>query len=213
LKEGAAYDYLRIMEDENFALSFFEYLSLMGLDKLRELKSLSLQCLDLAGDWVEFGVYKGGSLGLLALQLKLANSSKKIIGIDTFEGHPFDNVYQGKVIPRKEYFWDTSIELVQRALYRAGVLDFVSLQKGVFDEVVEALGPKLYKVSLVHIDCDLYQSTKTAFGWAMEHLVQDGLAIIDDYGTDAFGVKPAVDEFVNPAEIQVYGGTHFWRKS
>lgn len=209
--KGAEHDYSRIMEDETFALQFFEYLSLMGREKLKELKQLSSECIYLPGDWIEFGVYKGGSFGLLALQLKLSDSSKKIIGIDTFEGHPYDNIYKEEVIPRKEYFWDTSFDLVQKIMDRLQLSKFASLHKGMFEDVLLSL-PSEYLISFAYIDCDLYQSTKVALLWILKHLVPGGIVVFDDYGTDLFGVKPAVDEIIDPSEIETFGDTKFWRR-
>ena len=210
MSEGAEYDYIKIMEDEDFAFSFFAYLSLLGREKLKELQHLGQQCIQLPGDWVEFGVYKGGSLGLLALQLKLANSPKGLIGIDTFEGHPFDNIYKEETVPRKEYFWDTSLDLVQKVMSRLRLSEYVSLRKGTFEDVLQVF-PSGISVSFVHIDCDLYQSTKTALSWSLAHLVPGGIIVFDDYGTDKFGVKPAVDELIDPSEIEAFGNTKFWR--
>lgn len=209
--KGAEYDYSRIMEDENFALQFFEYLSLLSREKFKELKHLSSQCNHLPGNWIEFGVYKGGSFGFLALQLKLLNSSKKIIGIDTFEGHPYDNVYKGETIPRKEYFWDTSFDLVQKIMHRLQLSEFTSLHKGTFEDILFSFSLE-FPISFAHIDCDLYQSTKVALLWLLKHLVFGGIVVFDDYGTDQFGVGPAVNELIDPSEIETFGSTKFWRK-
>lgn len=209
--EGAEYDYVKIMEDEDFAFRSFEYFSLLGKEKLKELRHLSSQCVHLSGDWMELGVYKGGSFGFLALQLKLLNSSKKIIGIDTFEGHPYDNVYKGETIPRKEYFWDTSFDLVQKIMDRLQLSEFISLHKGTFEDVLSSFSPEL-PISFAHIDCDLYQSTKVALSWLLKHLVPGGIIVFDDYGGDSFGVQPAVDELINFSKIETFGSTKFWRK-
>ena len=74
--------------------------------------------IDKPGDIIEIGVYKGGSLFRLAEYLQdsqaVAMATKRLIGIDTFEGHPYDDPDEPD--HPKGRFGDASYDAVKNAL-------------------------------------------------------------------------------------------------
>jgi hypothetical protein len=51
------------------------------------------------------------------------------------------------------------------------------------------------RISLLHVDVDVYRPTKVALEQLFEKVVPGGLIVLDDYGTVA-GETQAVDEFL-----------------
>lgn len=98
---------------------------------------------------VEFGVWKGESINYLAK--RILNS--QIYCFDTFYGLPEN---WGGTHTNKGYFSLNGIPPKVEAN--------VHLTTGLFDEVTEKTlrGANVPYLNLIHIDCDLYDSTKSA---------------------------------------------------
>lgn len=58
------------------------------------------------------------------------------------------------------------------------------------------------KISLLHIDVDVYEPTKIALEYLYDRVVPGGLIVFDDYGTVA-GETKAVDEFFQDKNVQL----------
>jgi O-methyltransferase len=136
------------------------------------------------GLFAECGVYKGGSLKLLAETFP----DRSIIGFDTFEGLPAEQWSKDEYHEPGE-FGDVSIEAVQDYVNCQNV----SLVKGLFPE--SAKGYAKSKFAFVHIDFDFYEGIKACIEWFMPRLVKGGIMMFDDYGWDNCpGVKKAISE-------------------
>lgn len=113
---------------------------------------------------LEFGVASGNSINIIARKNK-----GKVYGFDSFEGLPEDwrDRYR-----RGAYSGLPSVELPPN----------VQLIIGWFNDVlpkfVENYGEK---VSFVHIDCDLYSSTKTIFKYLGKFIEKDTIIHFDEY--------------------------------
>lgn len=99
------------------------------------------------GTVLEFGVFQGRSL------LAIKNVRKgKVVGFDSFEGLPEDWDAGGVVRPAGHFACEPPKELPRG----------VTLEAGWFEETLPRwLESNREVVSFVHIDCDLYSSTKT----------------------------------------------------
>jgi len=149
----------------------FEKAHLRGTSFFKTRRQLFEQCLNEVvhpdGFYLEFGTYKGNSINLLA---KL-RPNKHFYGFDSFEGLP-ETWTQGC---RKGAF------SLKGAL--PVVRDNVSLIKGFFEE---SLSPfieqyKNQKIAFLHIDCDLYSSTKTVLT-LLSPMIHPGTVIcFDEY--------------------------------
>src|SRR5664280_2722410 len=98
---------------------------------------------------VECGVYRGGSLRLLARALP----DKTVWGFDTFAGMPAEMVRNFDT-HRAGDFGDSSYDQVAAFLRD---LNNVRLVQGVFPESFAQVPPD-EKFCLVHLDCDQYDS-------------------------------------------------------
>lgn len=114
------------------------------------------------GIGLEFGVGNGDSLRCIARFLPI------VIGYDSFQGLPED--------------WRPGFEQGTFACDPPTRLpDNADVVVGMFDETVPKFDPHLLRtpVSLLHIDCDLYSSTKTVLE-RCERLMTPGLVIVFD---------------------------------
>jgi len=156
----------------------------------------------LPGAAAEVGVYKGGSLVLIAGVLR----EKVVYGIDTFSGMP-------EPLERDKHlaglFGDTSVEGVMQTIAAFGY-ENVRLIAGLFPAVVADLDETF---SFVHVDCDLYTSVRDCCAYFWPRLVPGGIMIFDDYVTkDCPGAREATDEFVKhtqPSKAFLHGSGQY----
>lgn len=153
----------------------------------------------LKGEVAELGVYKGGSAKLLAQTIVRNNFNKTLYLFDTFSGIPRTNPQ--KDIHKEGDFSDTSLIAVQR--YLSDCKDIVYHQ-GLFQDTLNRVSSVGF--SLIHIDCDIYESVNQCTEFFYPRLTSGGYMIFDDYGFRSCpGVKHAVDEFfTNKAEYPIY---------
>lgn len=170
---------------------------------------------DVPGDFVECGVWKGGSLMLIAYTLlELNTTNKKIYLYDTFQGmtEPIDEDYYitNKNIFAKKY-WEQSQkkdynewcyasidEVKNNMLYTKYPENNIVYVKGKVEETIPKIIPS--KIALLRLDTDWYESTKHELNHLYPILSKNGVLIIDDYGYWA-GAKRAVDEYFFDEQI------------
>lgn len=162
------------------------------------------------GDFVECGVWKGGSSRLMAQVLADSGSfSRQIWLYDTFEGMvppTHDDVRNNgktakQMLEEQESFRDRSLiwaigpeEEVRENLLESGYPQ----EKLVFirGDVVETLKRRTPdKIAILRLDTDWYESTRAEIEALMPKMAPGGVVIIDDYG-DWEGARKAVDEFL-----------------
>jgi hypothetical protein len=141
----------------------------------------------LPGDIAELGVYRGGSAKLISM----LKGDKKLHLFDTFAGMPavradLDRHQAGD-------FADTSLEAVQQYLSAFKGLIFY---KGLFPDSARELAKTPTNFSLVHLDVDIYESTKAGLTFFYPRMVRGAVLISHDYRSQHCpGVKQAFDEF------------------
>ena len=159
------------------------------------------------GDFVECGVWKGGSMMLAAKMLKKNNSHRLLFLYDTFEGMSapgqFDfasNVNKSKnnhaellLKKNKKLLCLANIDEVKKNLISTGYTsNHINFIKG---DVKETLNQNLpNKIALLRLDTDWYESTKIELEKLFPKLTPGGILIIDDYKSWE-GCKKAVDEY------------------
>ena len=162
---------------------------------------------EILGDFVECGVWKGGSMMLAAKLLKDNKSDRLIYLYDTFEGMSapgqFDfasNVKKSKknhaqVLLKKDkkLICLATIDEVKKNLNSTGYKnDCIKFIKG---DVKETLNQNLPgRIALLRLDTDWYESTKIELEKLFPKLSPGGILIIDDYKSWE-GCKKAVNEY------------------
>jgi hypothetical protein len=154
----------------------------------------------LPGHIVECGVFKGASLIRFGTFREVLESpySRKIIGFDAFGKFPkLGDEVDLEFIERFEDDAGQGISVDElKAVFSHKGFDNYELIKG---DVLETIPnyvdrhPEL-KISLLHIDVDVYEPSVTILEHLFDKVVSGGLIVLDDYATVA-GETRAVDEF------------------
>lgn len=170
------------------------------------------QAADRGGIYAECGVYRGGTLLGVAHKLKTLHAKGwHLVGFDSFEGFPElvqeDALPDGSFHPnaKKGFFSDTSYEAVNARVRALGFEREITLVKGYFDATLEAWSDKRFTV--VHLDCDIYQSYVTCLNFFYPRLEPGGFMVFDEYDFCAGvypGAQKAIDGFFadKPERIQ-----------
>ena len=172
---------------------------------------------NIEGDFVECGVWKGGSALMIGKMLALKNiNDRKIFLYDTYEGmsEPTENDkdYSGKSANRlleessievQNSIWCySSFEEVKNTIALSGLLEenIVMLKGKVEDTITNDL--PMSKIALLRLDTDWYESTKHELHFLYPLLNKNGILIIDDYGHWQ-GCRKAVDEYFSEQELSI----------
>lgn len=162
--------------------------TLVDRNRCYALYLLAQQVVDLPGDVLEVGTWRGGTAGIFANVLP----EKTIFLADTFEGVVKSSSWEHY---RDKAHADTSVELVEDLLRdELGATNFQIL-KGIFPEETGAAVLGL-QFSCVYLDVDVYLSTKDAFHFIWAQVVPFGIVAFDDYGfiSACPGIKKFIDE-------------------
>ena len=169
----------------------------------------------IAGDIVECGVWRGGSM-MLAAQALMArgDSSRELWLYDTFEGmsEPTaeDKSVHGETAAARlarttkgEGVWcEASLDDVQANLWSIGYpRERIHFVKGKVEDTIPATLPG--RTALLRLDTDWYESTRHELAHLYPLLVRHGVLVIDDYGYWQ-GARQAVDEYFGAAAEPVF---------
>lgn len=158
--------------------------------KIKFLRQQLAKTKDVPGDIIEAGVYRGGSLGIMANDVEVWGSNKSLIGYDTFEGLPELGEYDNKAAHRKGDFTSTMDE-VSKNLERFQVS--IGLVKGYYPHSA-AHGP----ISFAHLDMDIFEPTLEALHFLAQYMHRDGIIVMDDYiFPNTPGIEKAVKHVVD----------------
>lgn len=167
--------------------------SLVQIPSLHIMYQLLSCAIHLEGDMAQLGVYKGGSVALLASLVE--KTGKKYHVFDTFEGLPKtmkeDNIngYQQSENPELA---DCPIDEVKNYL---SPYHCIVYHKGFFPKTADNISKN--KFCFVYLDADLYQSTKDGLDFFYPRLSKGGFIVIDDFISVRWaGVETAVREFL-----------------
>tara|TARA_Y100001968_G_C19387744_1_gene733819 strand:+ start:234 stop:935 length:702 start_codon:yes stop_codon:yes gene_type:complete len=136
------------------------------LDRRDEILNLALDRMLPKGLVLEFGVAGGDSLSYMA-----KNTNRIIHGFDSFEGLPDD--WPGRHESKGHYSTDGKLPKVP---------DNTILHKGWFENTLPIfLANDESSVAMVHIDCDLYSSTRTVLNLLAPRIQSGTIIIFDEY--------------------------------
>ena len=161
----------------------------------------------IAGDILECGVWRGGSMMAVALALTDAGATERHLYLcDTFEGmtepDELDRPIVGRMAARLRLGWGRAaagsvragLEEVRRNMWSTEYpRERIHLIAGRVEETIPSRVPA--QLAVVRLDTDWYSSTKWELEQLWDRLTPGGVLIVDDYGHWA-GAKRAVDEFL-----------------
>jgi hypothetical protein len=139
------------------------------------------------GDFAEFGVYRGGSAKLIAA----LKGDKRLHLFDTFTGLP--EVRPDVDVHKTSDFDDTSLQSVQKYLSAYSNIVFYP---GFFPDSAEPLAKTQTRFAFVHLDVDIYESTRAGLEFFYPRMVRGGVILSHDYrNLGCPGVRRAYEEF------------------
>jgi hypothetical protein len=139
----------------------------VGFEAPAELLAFALEIVKIEGHYLEFGVFTGGTIRFIARKV----GDRVIHGFDSFQGLPED--------------W-SGYNLAQRAFNIGGRLPRVPTICGCirvgFDSSIPGwLEANSGPVAFIHVDRDLYTSTRTIFTLLAERIVPGTVIVFDEY--------------------------------
>jgi O-methyltransferase len=161
----------------------------------------------IAGDVVECGVWRGGSMQAIARVLGArGDTGRELHLFDTFEGMPpptDEDVRQGgppaaellRTRPRTAKVWAVAgLDDVRAGMAQTGYpAQRVHYHQGLVEDTIPAGAPE--RIALLRLDTDWYASTRHELEHLYDRVPAGGVVIVDDYDYWE-GSRKAVDEFV-----------------
>lgn len=199
-----------------------------GLASLYE-QALYCEVHKIKGAFVECGVWKGGSVGLMALvNLRHATSRRHIHLFDAFQEicEP-DEAVDGERALRETRAWAVSAGTKGRLVPLRGFYDhkggpgtvknnqellentigydpgYLHYHVGWFQDTLPSVSQEIGEIAILRLDADWYASTRICLDYLFARVVKGGFVIIDDYGAYD-GCRKAVDEFLAGIEKPFY---------
>jgi len=152
------------------------------------------KCSTLEGDYVEIGVYRGGS----ALVISSVKKNKTLHLFDTFEGVPWnDPLFEsGKKGDYRAPLEEVKNNLSQcpNIVFHPGIL---------YDTLVEI---STLKIAFAHIDVDLYAPILESLAFLWPRMVKGGVILLHDF--QAKSTQKALGIFAHIMEPIKLGGAY-----
>lgn len=173
--------------------------SMLSHLELQRLTNLIEKTLHVEGSVIELGVYRGGSLAQIAKTLQKHNSDKIVYGLDTFEGHPYEEKGTRHVQGR---FYDNNCSKVKKAMAKMGLTN-VSVIKGKFADTFPQLKDETF--SFAHLNCNVYLSYKQSLEFLLPRMAKNGIIYSQDYNSsDSVGANKAMEEIIGKENLIIF---------
>lgn len=196
--------------------------TMVGLRRLENIEHCVEQILadDVRGDFIETGVWRGGSTILMrGLLAAYGDSERRVYVADSFRGlpPPDEKIYpadEGSILFKADAL-AVPREDVERNFRLYGLLDQqVCFLEGWFKDTLPAVRDRTW--ALIRLDGDMYESTMDALTNLFPALTVGGFVIIDDYRLDScraavsdFRAEHGIDDPIEPVDWTA----SFWRRS
>lgn len=196
------------------------YARRLFLKKFLAHYELFCKTVNLPGDIIELGVFRGATLMEWANFVEIRNMGdrqKQVIGFDNFTG--FTEVSEKDGAGSEEMkkveggfnpaMFEEALEDAIAIYDRDRFIPYkarVKLVKGDIEQTV----PKFVKdnpglrISLIHFDADMYTPTKIGLEYFYPLVVKGGLILFDEYGIRPWGGESnAVDEYFDGQDVEI----------
>jgi len=188
------------------AISNAEKFSVIDRQRLELIARCATRQVKSGYDFIELGVFRGGSAILLASIIKYHQATCKLHLLDSWQGLPdLDTDDQGAhSFVTKGQFSQSSEDAVRARLDMLHLLAVCETHRGwIKDTLPQLHGPFCF----AHLDLDLYKPTHFALSWLLPRMRDDAEIIIDDYGQPHLrrfpGVEKAVSELLSTSGWEI----------
>jgi len=171
----------------------YTMLSTLNLYFLQELTRRADR-LGVLGDFVECGVYRGGSAGVLGYEAVRSTYQRRLWLYDSFAGMPVASRYDDDYSRSIEGKYIGSETQTRRILQRLRVpKERFSIDVGWFEDTLPK--SERFPIALLHVDCDFYNPVKLTLETFYSRVEPLGFIVLNDYGCFQ-GCRTATDEFL-----------------
>lgn len=182
--ESIRTDYERFMDPNNWH----------SMDRKYVIRNFAKSCAALKADFVECGVYTGGTAFFLCQVADAAGINVHLY--DSFEGLSEPGEQDG-------HYWEGGGLTADGALTKSNLAEFGSpeFHVGWIPKTFDSTAPS--RIGLLHVDVDLYEPTFDSLSFFFPRLAAGGIVVLDDHGfTSCPGARAAaLDYFKDRREI------------
>jgi hypothetical protein len=186
------------------------------LAKLVARTILFKQTIDVPGDIVECGVFKGsGILTWLKLKKILSpNTFRKIIGFDFFNTKELlasldglnrermENLFVSRKFTLDDSYLDILKTIIAKAGFNESSYELISGDISITSKQFIQRRPGA-KISLLYLDLDLEKPTYDVLDAFWERISYGGLVVFDEYAYHQWSETKGVDRFFEPKKIKI----------
>src|SRR5450432_313244 len=144
--------------------------SLVGAEAAFVLHTLARQACSVSGDFLEAGVYRGGTARLLRRLLDGARGERKLHLFDTFAGMPETDPERD--LHQRQDFADTSLAAVSTFV---GTEPWIEYHPGLLPGTFT--GQEQRRFAFAHVDVDIYRSVYDCCEFVYPRLTNGGLLL------------------------------------
>src|SRR5271170_3521057 len=154
---------LALQESVQYAQKYMR--TAVGMESSREVLTSALRQVSVPGHYLEFGVYKGGSIRFIAQHV---GSSQTVHGFDSFRG--------------LQEAWSGDSFSFDLEGHPPKVPDNVKLHQGFFADTLPGwLEQNPGPAAFIHIDSDLYEPARCVFEYLEDRIVPGTIIVFDEY--------------------------------
>ncbi|MGA8026513.1 MAG: TylF/MycF/NovP-related O-methyltransferase [Bryobacteraceae bacterium] len=193
--------------------SFNDFLFHGEVDRFTKLLAryeLYKRVIDLPGDIVEGGVFKGAGVLYWARLAQIFNplSLRRIIGFDTFGGYPgstsrdHDKEAGEKFLTGANYTGGSPSEILEKAS-ALGLSQRIELIEGDSTKTIGeyARNNPGFRIAILNLDFDIYEPTAAALEALYPLIVPNGIIVFDEYASRGWGESDAIDAFFKDKHV------------
>ena len=171
--------------------------------RLHTLTWAAKHCLEVPGDFIECGVYRGFSFAVVTTYVGFENVDKTLYLYDTFEGIPeeYNSENRSNAVYEKEnaQYKDAIYKHVQKKFEK---YPNVKLVKGIVPDTFKEACPE--KIAFLHIDMNSSKSEIAALEVLFDKVTPGGMIVFDDYGWSGYmKQKIAEDAFIKERDHDI----------
>ncbi len=195
------------------SLSVYDtFLATASIDRLQKILAryeLFRTIMDVPGDLVECGVYKGSGIYTLAKLQRLFrpnNTYQRIIGFDFFEATgemSFAHTEDKQCLEQHGEHWSPR-EAILRNLAQQQITNVELVAGNVVDTTRAYVRDHLgFRIALLYLDVDNYEGTLACLRNLYPVISVGGVIAFDEYACRTFGESDAVDEYFKGQDVQI----------
>lgn len=155
----------------------------------------------IAGDFVECGVYRGASAGILGSAAVRSTAVRHLWLYDAFAGMPPAHEELDDDLARSIEGQYVGSEADTRYLMKRLEVpeETFTITSGWFDDTLSSYSGG--KVALLHVDCDFYDPVKQVLEFFEDKLAPGAWVVLNDYGSFE-GCRIATDDFLEKRRLE-----------